>query len=112
MNRRVVIVLAILGGSRNFYRRARHTFAAKRRRLRDRPSICRGRACKRRSATRFFLETRLYLAGRIGLDPKTGKAPDKIEDEIKIFWIAKRGASAGRHDHGRSGVRTEFRAPT
>jgi len=27
----------------------------------------------------------LYLAGRIGLDPKTGKAPDKIEDEIKIL---------------------------
>jgi len=27
----------------------------------------------------------LYLAGRIGLDPKTGKAPDKVEDEIKIL---------------------------
>jgi 2-iminobutanoate/2-iminopropanoate deaminase len=27
----------------------------------------------------------LYLAGRLGLDPKTGKAPDKIEDEIKIL---------------------------
>jgi len=27
----------------------------------------------------------LYLAGRIGLDPKTGKAPDKIEDEIKLL---------------------------
>ncbi len=27
----------------------------------------------------------LYLAGRIGLDPKTGQAPDKIEDEIKIL---------------------------
>jgi len=25
----------------------------------------------------------LYLAGSIGLDPKTGKAPDKIDDEIK-----------------------------
>ena len=25
----------------------------------------------------------LYLAGRLGLDPKTGKAPEKIEDEIK-----------------------------
>jgi 2-iminobutanoate/2-iminopropanoate deaminase len=25
----------------------------------------------------------LYLAGSIGLDPKTGKAPEKIEDEIK-----------------------------
>src|SRR5213082_2954878 len=27
----------------------------------------------------------LYLAGRIGVDPKTGKVPDKIEDEIKIL---------------------------
>jgi 2-iminobutanoate/2-iminopropanoate deaminase len=27
----------------------------------------------------------LYLAGSIGLDPKTGKPPEKIEDEIKIL---------------------------
>ncbi|HEY1422403.1 MAG TPA: Rid family hydrolase [Candidatus Acidoferrum sp.] len=27
----------------------------------------------------------LYLAGRIGLDPKIGKAPEKIEDEIKLL---------------------------
>ena len=27
----------------------------------------------------------LYLAGSIGLDPKTGKAPDKIEDEVKLL---------------------------
>jgi reactive intermediate/imine deaminase len=27
----------------------------------------------------------LYLAGRIGLDPKTGKPPEKIEDEVKIL---------------------------
>jgi 2-iminobutanoate/2-iminopropanoate deaminase len=27
----------------------------------------------------------LYLAGRIGLDQKTGKAPEKIEDEIKLL---------------------------
>jgi 2-iminobutanoate/2-iminopropanoate deaminase len=27
----------------------------------------------------------LYLSGRIGLDPKTGKAPEKIEDEIKLL---------------------------
>jgi 2-iminobutanoate/2-iminopropanoate deaminase len=27
----------------------------------------------------------LYLAGRIGLDPKTGKAPEKIEDEIRLL---------------------------
>src|SRR5574340_185889 len=28
----------------------------------------------------------LYLAGNIGIDPKTGKAPEKIEDELKILF--------------------------
>jgi 2-iminobutanoate/2-iminopropanoate deaminase len=28
----------------------------------------------------------LYMAGSIGLDPKTGKAPDKIDDEIKNLF--------------------------
>ena len=27
----------------------------------------------------------LYLAGRIGIDAKTGKVPEKIEDEIKVL---------------------------
>ena len=27
----------------------------------------------------------LYLAGSIGLDPKSGRAPEKIEDEIKLL---------------------------
>ncbi len=27
----------------------------------------------------------LYLAGRIGIDPKTGKVPEKIEDEVKML---------------------------
>ena len=27
----------------------------------------------------------LYIAGRIGLDPRTGKPPEKIEDEIKLL---------------------------
>jgi 2-iminobutanoate/2-iminopropanoate deaminase len=27
----------------------------------------------------------LYIAGNIGLDPKSGKAPEKIEDEIKLL---------------------------
>ncbi len=28
----------------------------------------------------------LYMAGSIGLDPKTGKAPEKIEDELKLLF--------------------------
>jgi 2-iminobutanoate/2-iminopropanoate deaminase len=27
----------------------------------------------------------LYMSGSIGLDPKTGKAPEKVEDEIKLL---------------------------
>lgn len=27
----------------------------------------------------------LYLAGRIGIDPKTGKPPEKLEDEVKLM---------------------------
>ena len=27
----------------------------------------------------------LYLAGRIGIDAKTGKVPEKVEDEIKLL---------------------------
>ena len=27
----------------------------------------------------------LYLAGRIGIDPKTGKVPEKMEEEVKLL---------------------------
>lgn len=36
----------------------------------------------------------LYLAGRLGLDPKTGKAPEKIEDEIKNLLDGERAVLA------------------
>jgi 2-iminobutanoate/2-iminopropanoate deaminase len=36
----------------------------------------------------------LYLAGRIGLDPKTGKAPEKIEDEIKLLLDGEKSVLA------------------
>src|SRR5258708_8050825 len=35
----------------------------------------------------------LYLAGRIGLDPKTGKTPEKIEDEIKLLLDDRKAVS-------------------
>jgi len=34
---------------------------------------------------RILVGNTLYLAGRIGIDPKTGKVPEKIEDEIKLL---------------------------
>ena len=33
----------------------------------------------------------LYLAGRIGLDPKTGKPPAEIDDEIKLMLDSMKG---------------------
>jgi reactive intermediate/imine deaminase len=33
----------------------------------------------------------LYLAGRIGLDPKTGQPPAQIEDEIKLMLDSLKG---------------------
>src|SRR5215467_2191951 len=36
----------------------------------------------------------LYMAGRIGLDPKTGQAPEKIEDEIKILMDGEKDVLA------------------
>src|SRR6059058_2784470 len=36
----------------------------------------------------------LYLAGRIGLDPKTGKAPEKTEDEIKLLLDSEKDVLA------------------
>jgi len=31
-----------------------------------------------------LVDNTLYLAGRIGIDPKTGKPPDSLEEEIRI----------------------------
>src|SRR5216683_7994469 len=36
----------------------------------------------------------LYLAGRIGIDPKTGKVPEKIEDEIKLLLDSEKDVLA------------------
>jgi len=33
----------------------------------------------------------LYLAGRIGLDPKTGKPPAEIEEEVKLMLDSMKG---------------------
>ena len=36
----------------------------------------------------------LYLSGKIGLDPKTGKPPAAVEDEIKILLDSLKGTLA------------------
>jgi len=42
----------------------------------------------------IFTGNTLYLAGRIGIDPKTGKVPEKIEDEIKILLDSEKDVLA------------------
>ena len=36
----------------------------------------------------------IYLAGRIGLDAKTGKPPEQVEDEIKLMLDSLKGTLA------------------
>lgn len=36
----------------------------------------------------------LYLAGRLGIDPKTGKVPEKVEDEVKILLDSEKDVLA------------------
>ena len=37
----------------------------------------------------------LYVAGRIGIDPKTGKPPEDVEQEIKILLDGSRSTLQG-----------------
>jgi 2-iminobutanoate/2-iminopropanoate deaminase len=43
------------------------------------------RAAQAAFSSAILEDNTLYIAGSIGLDPKTGKAPDKVEDEIKLL---------------------------
>jgi enamine deaminase RidA (YjgF/YER057c/UK114 family) len=42
----------------------------------------------------------LYLAGRIGIDPKTGKAPVNLEEELRAVPGVRGGACRGADDDG------------
>jgi|ERR1700730_10195547 len=81
MNRRVLLLLAVLAFAGVFAVKGAFSQGeppAKRRVFNspDRPA---------QAAFSNAIQTgdTLYLAGSIGLDPKTGKAPEKIEEEIK-----------------------------
>jgi len=43
-----------------------------------------GRAVEAPFSDAVLVGDTLYLAGRIGIDPKTGKPPEKLEDEIRL----------------------------
>jgi 2-iminobutanoate/2-iminopropanoate deaminase len=84
MNRRVWILIVVLGFSAVFAVRGAFSqgdMQSKRRaiNLPDKP-------IQAPFSNAVLAGDTLYLAGSIGLDPKTGKAPDKIDDEIKNLF--------------------------
>jgi len=84
MNRRVLLLLSILGITGFFTVRgafSRPEPQASRRyiNLPDRPPTA-------AFSNAVLVGDTLYISGSIGLDPKTGQAPAKIEDELKYLF--------------------------
>jgi len=83
MNRRVFFLAAILAGAGFFTVHAAfsQTDAQSKRRVINLPD----RLPQAAYSNAILVGDTLYISGNIGLDPKTGKPPEKIEDEIKIL---------------------------
>lgn len=83
MNRRVLILAAVLasGGFFAVHGAFSQSDAQSKRRAINLPE----RPPQAPFSNAILVGDTLYLSGNIGLDPKTGKAPDKIEDEIKLL---------------------------
>ena len=84
MNRRVWILFAVLGLSTVFTVRGVFSQgeAQSKRRVINPP----GATSSLPFSKAIQAGDTLYLSGSIGLDPKTGKAPEKIEDELKFLF--------------------------
>jgi 2-iminobutanoate/2-iminopropanoate deaminase len=83
MNRRVFFLVAILAaaGFLTVHGALSQTDASSKRRAFNAPD----RPAQAAFSNAILVGDTLYISGSIGLDPKTGKAPDKIEDEIKLL---------------------------
>lgn len=83
MNRRVLFLAAILGTAGFFavHGAFSQTGAQSKRAVINRPE----RSAQAAFSDAILVGDTLYMSGNIGLDPKTGKAPEKIEDEIKLL---------------------------
>lgn len=81
MSRRVLFLLAILGSAGFFAVRGAfsQTDAQSKRRIINLPD----RSPQSAFSNAILVGDTLYISGNIGFDPKTGKPPEKIEDEIK-----------------------------
>jgi 2-iminobutanoate/2-iminopropanoate deaminase len=84
MNRRVWILFVALGLSTIFT--VRGAFSQAEGQAKRRAINLPGPASQFPFSKAILAGDTLYLSGSIGLDPKTGKAPDKIEDEIKNLF--------------------------
>jgi 2-iminobutanoate/2-iminopropanoate deaminase len=83
MNRRVFFLVAILAaaGFLSVHGAFSQTGTTSKRRAINLPD----RAAQAPFSNAILFGDALYISGSIGIDPKTGKAPDKIEDEIKLL---------------------------
>jgi len=81
MNRRMLFLAAILGvaGFLAAHGAFSQTDTQSKRRIINLPD----RSPQAAFSSAVLVGDTLYISGNIGLDPKTGKAPEKIEDEIK-----------------------------
>jgi len=81
MNRRILVLLVVLAlaGAFAVKRASSQSESMAKRRVFNAPD----RPAQAAFSNAIQAGDTLYLAGSIGLDPKTGKAPDKIDDEIK-----------------------------
>ena len=84
MNRRVWILFAVLGLSTAFT--VRGAFSQGEMQSKRRAINLPNKPVQAPFSNAMLAGDTLYLAGSIGLDPKTGKAPDKIEDELKNLF--------------------------
>ena len=84
MNRRVWILLVVLGLSTVFT--VRGAFSQGEMQSKRRAINLPGPSSQLPFSKAILAADTLYLSGSIGLDPKTGKAPDKIDDEIKYLF--------------------------
>jgi 2-iminobutanoate/2-iminopropanoate deaminase len=83
MNRRILFLIVVLGVAGFFavHGAFSQTEAQSKRRVINLPD----RAPQAAFSNAILVGDTLYISGNIGLDPKTGKAPEKIEDEIKLL---------------------------
>jgi 2-iminobutanoate/2-iminopropanoate deaminase len=82
VNRRTLVVVAVLGIALIASTRGTRSVAAQaKRKVINAPE----KAVQAPYSDAILVGDTLYLSGKIGLDPKTGKPPAEVEEEIKLM---------------------------